>query len=113
MSSPHPEVIIEQVGVDGELQVEGGRDKTLSSDSGLTGVAVKCCSSLGNIVSARNTEFGTLPWHPGIRVKFGTYKQNWDFWDYFKTLVPIGRKSQIWDFVKSTAVQSIFIWWRC
>ena len=26
MFSPHPEVIIEQVGVDGGLQVEGGRD---------------------------------------------------------------------------------------
>ena len=79
MFSPHPEVIIEQVGVDGGLQVEGGRDKTLSSDLGLAGVAVKWCSSLGNIVSARNTEFGTLLWHPGIRVKFGTNKQNWDF----------------------------------
>jgi hypothetical protein len=41
MFSPHPEVIIEQVGVDGGLQVEGGRDKTLSSDLGLAGVAVK------------------------------------------------------------------------
>ena len=36
---------------------------------------------MGNIVSARNTvlEFGTLPWHPGVRVKFGTNKQKWDF----------------------------------
>ena len=41
MFSPHPGVIIEQVGVDGGLQVEGGRDKTLSSDLGLAGVAVK------------------------------------------------------------------------
>ena len=41
MFSPHPEVIIEQVGVDGGLQVEGGRDKTLSSDLGLAGVAFK------------------------------------------------------------------------
>ena len=37
MFSPHPEVIIEQVGVDGGLQVEGGRDKTLSSDLVLQG----------------------------------------------------------------------------
>ena len=42
MFSPHPEVIIEQVlgEVEG-LQVEGGKDKTLSSDLGLAGVAVK------------------------------------------------------------------------
>ena len=33
MFPPHPEVIIEQEGVDGGLQVEGGRDKTLSSVS--------------------------------------------------------------------------------
>ena len=85
MFSPHPEVIIEQVGVDGGLQVEGGRDKTLSSDLGLAGVAVKGCSSLGNIVSVRNTEFGTLLWHPGIRVKFGTYKQNWNFLGPFQS----------------------------
>ena len=41
MFSPHPEVIIEQVGLDERLQVEGGRDNTLSSDLGLAGVAVK------------------------------------------------------------------------
>ena len=41
MFSPHPEIIIEQVGVDGGLHEEGGRDKTLSSDLGLAGVAVK------------------------------------------------------------------------
>ena len=41
MFSPHTEVIIEQVGVDGGLQVERGRGKTLSSDLGLAGVAVK------------------------------------------------------------------------
>ena len=41
MFSPHPKVIIEQVGVDGGLRVEGGRDKTLSSHLGLAGVAVK------------------------------------------------------------------------
>ena len=40
MFSPHPEVIIEQIGVGGGLQVEGERDKT-SSDLGLAGVAVK------------------------------------------------------------------------
>ena len=40
MYSPHPEVIIEQVGLDGGLQVGGGRDKSLSSNLGLVGVVV-------------------------------------------------------------------------
>ena len=42
---------------------------------------------MGNI---QNTEFGAgaLPWCPGIRVKFGTYKQNWDFLGPFQDFGP-------------------------
>ena len=35
----------------------------------------------------QNLKFGTLPWHPVIMVKSGTYKKNWDFFG-----------TKIWDF---------------
>ena len=39
--------------------------------------------------------------HPSLKVKFGTSEQNWDF---FRSLVPIGTKSQIWDLVGNTGI---------
>ena len=31
------------------------------------------------VLAIQDFEFGTLPWHLVIRVKFGTCVQNWDF----------------------------------
>ena len=42
---------------------------------------------LNAVLTIQDFEFGTLPWHLVIRVKFGTCVENWDF---------IGTK--IWDF---------------
>ena len=41
------------------------------------------------VLVIRVLEFGTLPWHPVIMVKFGTCKQNWDFFG-----------TKIWDFIR-------------
>ena len=32
-----------------------------------------------SVLTIKDFEFGTLPWHLVIRVKFGTCVQNWDF----------------------------------
>ena len=40
-----------------------------------------------------------LSWHLATRMKFGTCEQNWD---HFRALVPIGKKSQIWDLITGT-----------
>ena len=47
-----------------------------------TRIKQKKLSHIYVVFVIQNLKFGTLPWHPVIMVKYGTYKQNWDFfWD--------------------------------
>ena len=63
--------------------------------------------------SARNSEFGTLPWHPVIMANFVTYKQNWDFfgtkiWDLHCLRVlftSVLKMLQVSEFLKGLADQ--------